>query len=254
MYDINMMANSLSINQELFKYNDVIILYDEYLDKTCKFINNLKEDKSDLECAMMISLLLRNGYFSYQNIFNLSSNLPNEIKSYPGISIILGEGCCRNLAYFYKDIMKSLCNYPLIFNGLLASNKLLKVLPLGNHMINFAYHNGVLYGYDLTNHCYIIKSEKELRDLQNTKMFMIYKPITDKIISNITGYSPLNKDNFSIIKENINKKTITKEEFVKMKENLIYYLVNKERLITDFANDTNDIKNEIRKKVLSKKK
>lgn len=254
MYDVNMMYNNLFASPELFKYSDAIMLYDEYIDKVSTLINNLKEDKSDLECAIMMSLLLRNGYFSYQNKFNLSGNLPNEIKSYPGISIILGEGCCRNLAYFYKDIKEISSNYPLIFNGLLASNKLLKVLPLGNHMINFVYHNDVLYGYDLTNHCYVIKSEKELRDLQNPKMFMIYKPLTDKLISSLTDYYPLNEDDFSIIKDNINKKTITKEDFSKMKENLIYYLVKREKLINDFANDTSDLKNEIREKVLSKKK
>ena len=252
MYDINMM--SLNVPSLLFrnlKDSDIILPYDDYIDKVRDLVRNLRKNKSDLECAMMISWILKNGYFSFDNKFELSTNVGYEVKSHPGINVVSGKGCCRHLACFYRDIFEGEYDYNLLYNCSISKHTWLSILPLGNHIINLVMHNGVLYGYDLTNHCYIFKNEKILSDIEKSGYKIKYKYLSDVIFSNLVGTDKIDMEELKRILEKPNN-MMTKEDFIKLKEDINKYMIRNEKIVQEFSLDSKELKDKIKEKILER--
>ena len=135
---------SLEDNKELIdNYN---IYLDCIVDELLKY--NLD---SSLDYSIALGYLINKGYLSEDLVFNAKES-DKEILGKLGISILLGNGCCRNICDMQDDIFKRL-NIDIMpfycFQGIDLFNRG-KDMP-ANHIINLVEYNNNLYGTDLYN-------------------------------------------------------------------------------------------------------
>ena len=137
------------IDIENIKYEDTIKKYYEYLSLVSKLLQELNLSTS-IEYSLAISYLIHKGYLTDDLSFILK-NTELDLVSNLGISILTGEGCCRNISDIHYELMSRLgyttkkiyCNRELLlFKG--------KDNPADHVMSLIRYHK-TLYGIDLMN-------------------------------------------------------------------------------------------------------
>ena len=84
------------IDIENIKYEDTIKKYYEYLSLVSKLLQELNLSTS-IEYSLAISYLIHKGYLTDDLSFILK-NTELDLVSNLGISILTGEGCCRNIS------------------------------------------------------------------------------------------------------------------------------------------------------------
>jgi len=136
--------------QDIFKC--VLEEYDEFIEKVALFIKQLGY-KSILECSMIISFLVNNGYLSSDMEFEMKApNSKKEISSSLGTSIVRGEGCCRNYTQIHQDIFAKLGEYMEKLYCYQGSNVFNRAKnSRANHVISLVRHENNTYGIDLYN-------------------------------------------------------------------------------------------------------
>ena len=126
----------------------LIALYDEYIKLASKLINEVSLNNS-ISKGLIISVLAQSGVFSFDDF--KFGNVDDILNTRLGLNVLNGEGCCRNLAHFTKDIFS--CNNEFCENltvmHLNKKDKRKATREKANHMINLIKYDGILYGFDI---------------------------------------------------------------------------------------------------------
>ena len=235
--------------KELLDNYDLIEKYYEYINMISSFLNGLHLESS-LEYALAIRHMIFNGILSYNNKFNSKIyKFDKELYSKSGINIINGEGCCRNVADLYYDIMNSLdmyCKKYYCFQSCIKFKPLVNKSQ-ANHLANIIMYNDNLYVMDLYNNnlCKFISSNIAKVISFGTKEFLIYKPyceyiFEDKELKDI-------KENILLFESASNKISLNEYNWSHdLRQHINRIIASKDIFFREFGNDTSNIKNEIK--------
>ncbi|MBR2678557.1 MAG: hypothetical protein IKE63_03990 [Bacilli bacterium] len=184
------------------KYRETIIDYDLFLNEVVDEL--LKYDlNNSLEYSIALSYLLDCGYLSNDRTFKHKvSN--QEIIGKLGINVVLGEGCCRNISDFHRDVFNKL---QLSIQPFYCFQGIGKGTNRGaNHIVNLVDYKDNKYAIDLHNYCFLYHFTKPFV-MESISIFnrdkLLYKPYYGIILGEI---------DLDTIKENIKKF----EEYSKM--------------------------------------
>ena len=241
-------------------YNDnkeLLTMYEEYINNIVEFFDFIRKDESDFFYTIVFDILTEFGFFSADRKYNKNSEIINELMIKQGISVVSGAGECRNIACFYQDVFSYFYNYPLLFCGLSPSGMQGKdELKYGNHVINLTKHNGIMYGFDLTNHC----AYKPISDDKINGLFFDYPLLftpQGNILLGLSSMLDKNKDLLlersqieKFLKETQNENYMTKEDFDKIVLDANHFIIKSKKLIQSFITQNDELTHEIKKKML----
>lgn len=235
-----------NINEELDRYNEIKDDYKLFIEEVIDELLSYNLSNS-LEYSIVLNYLIDNGYLSIDNLF-IHKDTNKELKSLLGISIITGEGCCRNISSIHKDIFDKLSLYDKLFycyqgfgNG---HNK------HANHVINLIHYDNNIYGIDLHNksNLYYFKDSMKMKLISEYNSdTLTYKPYYELIV---------NESNIDTIKETINsfndyskRNSLSSLEYDEIKYDIISNMNNKSNELDTFSNKTKTIKKIINSKI-----
>ena len=72
-------------------------MYNTYIQRIVELFDFIMKDNNNLFYSIVFDLLIENGVFSADDEFNYKDE-PKELSLKPGLSVISGEGVCRNLS------------------------------------------------------------------------------------------------------------------------------------------------------------
>ncbi len=146
------------------KYRWTIARYNVFLDELASELEKYNLS-SPLEYSVFLNYILDDGYLSNNCKFRHRES-GKEITGKLGVNVVLGEGCCRNISEFHRDLFKKLelTSMPFYcYQGVgRGTNK-----P-ANHVINLIEHKDNIYGIDLHN---------------NSRLYHFKKPLVMELIS-----------------------------------------------------------------------
>ena len=161
-------------------YKEALDKYDEFITRVAEFIRSLGY-KNALDSSFCLSYLIHSGFLSCNQMF--SDKAPTEAKEITaklGISIILGDGCCRNYSSIHRDVFEKLGLSSTNFYCYQGTNILNRATLSGaNHVINLIEFEGNIYGidmYNLNNLFHFINSLNLQEISTNRKSILRYKP------------------------------------------------------------------------------
>lgn len=249
-----------SVNENIKLYNEnkeLLALYDQYLNNIVEFFDFIKKDESDFFYAILFDILLYAGMFSADKKFIYPNDEFISLKIKPGLSIINGEGQCRNTACFYEDIFSYFYNYPLKICCLdkdFEQNE--DTLKYGNHVINLVYHHDTLYGFDFTNQTAFKPIDKELLKEIGSNKAISFVP-GGNVLLRLHSITNMNDNLFyqideirKILEDATKQKSMTKEEFNDLVLKANKLVIDKQEIIQSFITDNNELTHEIKKKIL----
>lgn len=248
-------------NQKVLTENkDIIEIYNAYIYKIVELFDYLMKKNSHLFYTIVFDILTDLGFFSIDFKFNRKEEMTFEIAQKPGINIALGNGHCRNIACFYDDIFNKFYDYPLkmiCYDSDGLKNKTTQ--SYGNHIINLAFHHDVLYGFDLINNLLYSFVDKNTLKEFNGKSYLYYKQYGDILIRLITEAEMKNDYLETVMKKKTlfkiasKKQIITLDEYKKLVNDANSFIMEKQKILESFLNDTDYLRNEMKEKVLTKK-
>lgn len=228
------------------KYASLINLYNTYISKISNLVSELEIKDNQISTIQVITKLLFNGVFSYDEIFKTDSGIKDILVSRNGINVIDGTCCCRNVTDFVKDIM-GIDEYPCVISHI--SDKHLAKEKEVNHTMNLVYYKGIPYGFDVCNNGNLYKmiSEFEMIPFDDKKRYYThYKPYYD-MIYNGKSLSDI-KTTLEYYKQ-VCGNYISKEEYEEIIELASIRLKSRKSLIYDFKNDTKDLMFELKSQI-----
>ncbi len=97
------------------KYQYIEHTYQEYIYTIALLINKIKYNPSIEEIMYIFAYLYYNGYLSINNHFKFTIH-NNELEFRKGLSIITGQGVCRNIGSMFQDLLEmfDIENYGII--------------------------------------------------------------------------------------------------------------------------------------------
>jgi len=169
-YIISSFASEAFLRNEKIKieernYKREINKYDLLIDKLAVFIRRLGYESS-IECSMLLSYMISNGYLSIdKQYFDKEIDARKELISRLGMSIIRGNGVCRNTSAMHKEVFDRLGLYDkqlYCYQGIGTGKR-----SKANHVINIIEYDNNYYGIDIFNgdRLYRFISELELRNI-----------------------------------------------------------------------------------------
>ena len=165
-------------------YKDALEHYDEFIEEVAKLIHHLGFS-STIECSIMISFLIHNGFLSNDCfIIDRSPDAKKEISHRLGTSIIKGEGCCRNYTNMLKDIFEVLDLPTDNFYCYQGSMKRALEKP-ANHVISLMPYEGNIYGIDTYNRNTLFRFRNGLYTIEvsrRPKRELLYKPYYEIVL------------------------------------------------------------------------
>lgn len=195
--DANIVKNNIKTFEE--DNDDMIKLYDSYLDVLANYYSDLDLDNIFSEYSFM----LKNGYISYG--YSFEPGEPElDANKYGGIDVINGKGVCRNINCCFTDLLKKMGYDAGNMYGILEDGKKIYIKP--NHVITWVKLNNKIYLYDATNN---VKFNKEMDLYYNLDKELIFIPahlttqlLDDDLHLDTILYSSSNND--SVIELNSN--------------------------------------------------
>lgn len=172
--------------KELIEYDELIYKYNVFIRTIASFLKNLDLDTS-LEYSLAIRYMIINGIVSYNNTFiNDKFEFEKELCLDCGINIVSGEGCCRNVTDFHKDIMAELeffCKKFYCYQSALRLRKGAFKMK-ANHVANLIIYDGYIYVMDLYNNtlCKFISNHEAKSISFEKKLYLAYKPYYEYIL------------------------------------------------------------------------
>lgn len=253
----NAKLNHIKQNMELYRDNkDIVSMYDDYIVKIVELFDFIMQKDSDLFYSIVFDILIEFGFFSAERKFNCNKNF-KELLIKPGLSIINGNGECRNVSCFYEDVFKYFYSYPLKLccfdaNGVTNTD----TLTYGNHMINLTLYHDTIYGFDIINHCiFKAKSDKILEGI-DIDYTLLHKPNGDLLI----GLTTLLSNNVNFTKEyhlirtllqNASiKSELSLEELKQLVKRANRFIIEKKEILQSFMIENEELTQEIKKKML----
>lgn len=248
--DIFEFPKKVAMDEKLKEYNcnyDAIEEYYQYINLIRELLDYLKIE-NELQAAILIRNLVEIGYFSANNTFEHKRSR-EKLKFYQGINIVLGDGCCRDIAAFYQDIFKERFKHNLVFAGVLDKSPL--IFERTNHIINLINYHEQLYGYDLINGLlFAFASKYKMKTIDGTKHSMVYRSYWDLFF---TDYS------FDEIQAHIDefepnlKYSISKEEYAQIMQMVRKKIDENIKLLKHFQQSTNSSKEGIKRLILERR-
>ncbi len=227
---------------EFFNNFEALNIYYQYIALIQELFHDLKI-RNELETALLIRSLIKNGYFSSKGKFVSKSVHSDNIKYFNGINIILGQGCCRDFASFYVDIFAKIFNHNLTFCGITSN-----MAERSNHIVNLIKYEDALYGYDIANDSLLTFESKYRMHAIDNSYFVEYRSFWDVFFSEY---------NFEQIRDHINEFGLTTTSFISNQE---YFRLQKEllkeiyrrnsNLLKCFDKSTKQIKEKVKEKLL----
>ena len=252
-YEKNKKNIELFLSKERLKYKEAIDLYNIFIDEVVKFLNTL-DLSNPLEYSLAISHLIHYGYLSYNGEFNELYE-PNETTGKYSLSIINGNGCCRNVSDIHKDIMDKLNLYCKKFYCYQTKHPIIINNKYPNHVLNLINFDNQLYGIDLFNYDRLFSFRNQYQ-LQSKNLlspiYLTYKPLFE-IYFGESNLEDINKT-IELFKESSKKKHISSFEYeFHIKDRIQDYLCRQVDSFEEFSNSTTNIKNDIHRLTLNKK-
>lgn len=172
-----------NIDKSLEDNKDIIKDYNIYLDYITEELLKYKLDTS-VDYSIALGYLINKGYLSEGLKFD-SKETDKEILGKPGISILQGSGCCRNICDMQKDIFERLKIDIIPFYCYQGFDFKQGINKEANHIINLIEYNNNLYGIDLYNGCglYHFRDSFTMKRISsNSDELLRYKPYCELII------------------------------------------------------------------------
>jgi len=203
--------------------------------------------KNELERAILLKILIEEGYFSINQHFSFNI-VKEKIKMFQGLEVIIGNGCCRNISSFYQDIFIKE-NHPLIFGGTLSSDG--SISNHSNHVMNLIKFHDKLYGYDLTNGLiFSFVNRYQMKASGNKTYYMTYTSYWDLVYTDYElNEINNNLDNYA---SSISP-TISTNKHIKYIKEVNKIIDENAKLLVNFHNKTDKIRQDIKEKILVKK-
>jgi len=245
-------------NIEVYNENkELITIYNEYIGKIVEFFDFIRKDESDFFYTIVFDIFTNIGLFTHERNLNNHAENFKELFIRPGISIVNGEGVCRNIACFYQDIFSYFYNYPLLFCCLDPQGEHGEdEFHFGNHVINLTSHNGLIYGFDATNHCAFKPASNDSMNGIGFDYPLTFTPQGNLYL----GLKSMLEDNRRfiderdmierILKETKKEKFMTKEDFDKLVADANAFIIERKKIVQDFLVKNEDLTYEIHKKML----
>jgi len=226
-------------------YRTLISDYDSYIKIISKLVNELNCCKDNLSKLNIITKLMYNGIFSYENTFFKELDASSILQCKLGLNIVDGYGCCRHTAEFIQDVIPE-------SKTLTCVTKCKKPFRKeANHMVNLAEYNGLVYAYDAYNGGALLKFDEDFRMIpldETIKTYFSYKPYAE-IIYYKRSLKEI-RDFLELCKESRNS-IITKDD-----ENFLHALTclsldtkESKDMINDFKSDTRVQKDNIKEQI-----
>ena len=227
-------------------FKEEIEEYKIFLEKVKEILLEFKI-KNPIELSILLSNLIKTGYFSITDDFTYNYNLKNEIQCNLGINVLYGEGCCRNISAFFREILRLMeievddyyCN---------SSYRKINFGRFNNvsHVVNLIHINDRIYGYDPANMSLLYFVNKyELKELKKIDpKYLIYKPY----FSIVTGDCKLEdiKNNYDLFLEESKKKHISFDEYDNFyRESYNKLNIKNAKILKQFKMDTMELKKNI---------
>jgi len=264
-----------SLTKELFNYvnydglkdvKEFKKLYDEVLIN----FNQLKNEfnfNDNIELCTLINHCVKNGYLSSDKKFIFSDSDVTDIRSIAGSNLMAGNGVCRHISSFYKDMLDlnniKNCMVPVhsmiylemqSFIDELKNDESLELLPLkeflncflkdekksmklANHVINMLSDDNLIYYLDPTAlSMYVTTNEEGI--------------LIDKCDIKTKAYSnQIYGNNIKIYKELSKLETAKLELFDEQKQKALDICFNNQDIIEKFYIDNNELFDEIKSKI-----
>lgn len=249
-------------NLEIYKQNkDVVLLYEEYIKKITELFDFLMKGNSNLFYTIVFDILVEIGFFSANRKFNSDKEEFKELTIKPGLSIVNGDGVCRNVACFYEDVFKNLYDYPLklcCLDKQRTVNDDTKIY--GNHIINLTLYHDTIYGFDLMNHCIFKAKDDRILTGLDFDYLLEYIPNGDLLLELTTSL----EDKLFEFNNNVKLKHIlleissmrdllTNEEYEKLINKANEFIIKRKKTLQSFMLKNEELTHEIKNKMLSLK-
>ena len=172
------------------KYIKIIEEYNRFLLVLRNFMKTLGLN-SEIENAIALAWLERNGYLSFNKNITNGQEAKNEILGRYGMSILGGYCVCRNISEMAYDVLRLLDYYVkqlYVYQPNLSLPTSAR-LKQANHVINLIEHEGVNYGIDLCNGCGLYRFKNKLTLEKITQEIggkLRYKPYYEFIVGQST--------------------------------------------------------------------
>ena len=244
---INLCAKRIYDNKKQFLYEnhqEEIKLYQEFKNTILDLFTSLSFNE-DLVRAFALEYMINHGFLSADKRFKKDNPIYKNLLDNNGMNIVLGEGVCRNYASLFHELYQ---NNSLIY-GVISENNdpYLLEKQQTNHVINLINYHNRFYGIDIMNkvifnfvHWYLLKS------LSHPEYYMLYKSYADLFLSNKSIYKIEND------LENNYPSELIISDYIQDKREIYKMLKGKNANFEKFHQDTNTLKCEIKKKMLSK--
>ena len=218
--------------EDFEKYRRTIADYDSFLDELVSELEKYNLT-NPLEYSIVLNYILDSGYLSKDCTFkHKESN--KEIIGKLGVNVVLGEGCCRNISDFHRDIFDKLELKSVPFYCYQGMGR--GINKRANHVINLIEYKDNIYGIDLHNNGLLYRFKKPLvMDLVSMfdKGRLDYKPYYGLIVDgdslenikkNIKAFEECSKKrSISAIEYDCNIKYMAKELVKRKREELIKF-------------------------------
>ena len=250
-YNEDLYSMIIDIHREYKKdsYNDnkeIVDAYRRYVAEVQGLMDSLRI-KDELVTALLFSELLSGGFFSYRHQF-YGANNRDFLPLFLGTSVVLGQGTCRHIGDFYKDVFSGLYNHPLSYSGTLA--EIGEVIPTSNHTINLINYHDKMYGYDVGNDAmFVFNSPYEMEPVGEPTYRFKYRSLWEILHSDY--YLNEVEENFKLFSQSVGS-LITMEEHDNSLDIALWILEEKDSLLKSFDRHTAKQKRLIKERIEGK--
>ena len=240
--------------EEKIKYKDAIEYYDEFINEVAKLLKHLGYS-SGLECANMISYLIRNGFLSVDRILKENA-IPDkkDINHRLGTSIVRGSSSYRNYVNMFNDIC-AVINLPTDRLYCYSGNPKEGLDREANYAINLVLHDLNVYGIDTYGNDKLFKFDSAFV-LSNINprdaSYLLYKPYLEMELGERKFSEVLKKiDSFKFLAAS---PSISNKEYEEIKNSVEDKMSTHHSDLCDFHEDTKKLKKTIVRKIKAKQR
>lgn len=224
------------INIQKENYSSLLKEYNSFIKTVTKLIDELSFDKDTLIKLNIITKLIYNGLFSYEQVFTRNVGTSNILECSLGLNVINGVGSCRHVAEFISDVIPN----SKVLTCLTECKK--PFTKEADHMINLGEYDKVYYGFDAFNGGRVLEFHDDFKIIpvdESIDTYFNYKPYAE-IIFYKRSFEEI-KIFLRRIKENERSLISVKDEmFIEQLTTLSLETKTSKSIINDFRSDTRE--------------
>lgn len=160
-------------------YASLICDYNSYIKIVRKLVNELDYGKSNLSKLSIITKLIHNGVFSFENTFGIKNDILDILDCKDGLNVLWGSACCRHVSGFVSDVVPDSRVLTCVTE---VKNPFKKE---ANHVVNLTQYNDIFYAFDATRGGVVFKFDDNFRMIpvdDRIKTFYNYKPYAEIVL------------------------------------------------------------------------